>query len=513
MQLKRLIQFLFVTAILCTGLAAKTKNIPKTNLTIVETKSGKLQGLINDNIFAYLGVPYAEATERFVPAKKVKPWSGVRKADSYGSMSPQGAILGMPVNGDETGKDNNCQNLNIWTPGIKDGKKRPVMVWLHGGGFAVGTANEPIFNGKNLSQSGDVVVVSVNHRLNIFGHLDLSAYGEKYKYSANIGIMDIVDSLKWIQENIQDFGGDPNNVTVFGESGGGAKVLALMTSPYAKGLFHKGIIESGATDTMGVTFTTKEASKTLTENVLKNLGVTPANLEKLQNISNSDLQKASSKALQETGGIYKIPAPFSGNYSMDWEPVVDGDYIPTNPVKEEGFADAGKNIPLLIGSNLNEWTIFVPSSAQKNITEKEVNAYSKAYPNKDKAGTKNIDTFIRIPMLKIMSHKADQGGAPVYSYVFTWEDPVRGSYHGAEIPFVFNNVDNNSTPETKELAKTISQAWVNFARTGTPSAENLPKWEAYDRNNGATMILDNNSELKYNHDKELIQLLVPNYKF
>ncbi len=124
-----------------------------------------------------------------------------------------------------------------------------------------------------------------------------------------------------------------------------------------------------------------------------------------------------------------------------------------------------------------------------------------------------MDTFIRLPMLKIMSHKVDQGGAPVYSYVFTWEDPARGSYHGAEIPFVFNNVDNNSTPETKELAKTISQAWVNFARTGTPSAESLPKWEAYDREKGATMILDNKSELRYNHDKELIQLLAPNYKF
>ncbi len=195
MQLKKFIQILFVTIILCTGLAAKTKDIHKSNLAIVETKSGKLQGLINDKIFTYLGVPYAEATERFVPAKKIKPWQGIRKADSYGSMSPQGAILGMPVNGDETGKDNNCQNLNIWTPGIKDGKKRPVMVWLHGGGFAVGTANEPVFNGKNLSQSGDVVVVSVNHRLNIYGHLDLSTYGEKYKYSANIGI--------WFMELLQ----------------------------------------------------------------------------------------------------------------------------------------------------------------------------------------------------------------------------------------------------------------------------------------------------------------------
>ncbi len=519
MQLKKIIQSVLVISALftglvsCTGITTKTKDVPQSNVAIVETKSGKLQGTINDNIFTYLGVPYAEAREHFVPAKEVKPWDGIRKADTYGAMSPQGAILGMPVNGDETGKDNNSQNLNIWTPGIADGKKRPVMVWLHGGGFSVGTANNAVTNGKNLSQSGDVVVVSVNHRLNIFGHLDLSAYGEKYKYSSNVGIMDIVAALKWIQNNIKEFGGDPNNVTVFGESGGGAKVLALMTSPYAKGLFHKGVIESGATETMGVTFSTKEQSKVLTENILKNLGITSDNIDKLQNISNRELQEASSKALKETANIYKIPAAFTSDYAMEWGPVIDGDYMPSNPVKENGFADAGKNIPLLIGSNLNEWTIWVPSSAQKNMTEAQRNAFSKAYPDKNKAKAENVDTFIRLPMLKIMSHKVDQGGAPVYSYVFTWEDSTRGSYHGAEIPFVFNNVDNNSTPETKELAKTISQAWVNFARTGTPSAESLPKWEAYDREKGATMILDNKSELRHNHDKELIQLLAPNYKY
>lgn len=179
-------------------------------------------------------------------------------ADAYGPMSPQGGISGLGEAASQDGTDNNSQNLNIWTPGIRDGEKRPVMVWLHGGGFSTGSANEQGYDGENLSRSGDVVVVSVNHRLNVFGYLDLSAYGEKYKDSANIGMRDIVDSLEWIQDNIENFGGDPDNVTVFGQSGGGAKVLALMSSPEAKGLFHKGIVQSGATETMGVVFNSQK---------------------------------------------------------------------------------------------------------------------------------------------------------------------------------------------------------------------------------------------------------------
>jgi len=427
-------------------------------------------------------------------------------------MSPQGSILGMPVNNNETGTDNNCQNLNIWTPGTGDGQKRPVMVWLHGGGFSMGTANTPMNDGKNLSQSGNVVVVSVNHRLNVFGHLDLSAYDEKYKYSGNVGITDIVAALKWIQDNIEAFGGDPGNVTVFGQSGGGAKVLSLMTSPYAKGLFQKGIVQSGATDTMGVTFSTKEASETLTKHILENLGITPDNIEELQNVSTSDLQAASMKALQDTANEYKIPAAFTDDYAMEWGPVIDGDYMPTNPVTENGFADAGRDIPLLIGSNLNEWTIFVPASAHTNMTEAERNAYAQAYPYKDKSGAENVDTFIRLPMLKIMSHKADQGGAPVYAYVFTWEDSRGGTSHGAEIPFVFDNVSGGDA-DTQNLAKTVSQAWINFARSGIPGADGLPGWEPYTREQGATMLLDLQSVLVYHHDAELMHLLEPDYVY
>lgn len=325
---------------------------------LVKTSAGLVQGSEKNGIYRFLGVPYAQAAQRFVPAEEVDPWEEVLVADHYGAMSPQGAISGMGAAGDQTGTDNNCQNLNIWTPGTGDGEKRPVMVWLHGGGFSTGSANDAVYDGENLSRDGDVVVVSVNHRLNAFGFLDLSAYGEKYQHSANVGILDIVDALEWIQENIESFGGDPDNVTVFGQSGGGAKVLALMTSPDAKGLFDKGIVQSGATETMGPIFNSQQASTRLTENILSLLGISAENIEDIQTVSVDELQQAAAQALAETGEELQLPAALGGGYSMDWQPVVDGDFLPTNPVVEGGFAGAGHDVPLLIGSNLNEWSGF-----------------------------------------------------------------------------------------------------------------------------------------------------------
>ena len=474
---------------------------------IVRTTAGLVQGTNENGIYRYLGIPYAQATERFVPAEEVTPWDGVFTADTYGAMSPQGSISGMGGSGDQSGTDNNCQNLNLWTPGVNDGQTRPVMVWLHGGGFSSGTANEAQFDGENLSREGDVVVVSVNHRLNAFGFLDLSAYGDKYQYSANVGILDIIDALEWVQENIAAFGGDPDNVTVFGQSGGGAKVLALMTSPYAEGLFDKGIVQSGATETMGVVFNSQEASTALTENILEILGITGENIEDIQTVPVDELQAAASQALRQTGEELQIPASLGGGYSMDWEPVVDGDFLPTNPVTEDSFAEAGRDIPLLIGSNLNEWSGFF-GSAPVEETEELAQTLQSAYPNEPGLTADQVDsTTIRLPLLTIMSHKADQGGAPVYAYVFTYGN----SYHGAEIPYVFNNVEG--TQEQEALAEQISTAWINFARNGVPSADGLPTWEPYTREGGATMILDTEPELVYHHDQALMELLAPEYEY
>ncbi|MDD4274844.1 MAG: carboxylesterase family protein [Desulfobacter postgatei] len=505
---------------------------------IVQTKYGALQGGKNDGIYTYFAVPYAKATQRFVPAEKIKPWNGVRNATTYGPISLQSSASGFPVPSGTM--DNNCQNLNIWTPGI-DGKKRAVMVWLHGGGFSSGSAQEsPAYNGENLSRKGDMVVVSVNHRLNIMGHLDLSAYGEKYKYSANVGIQDIVDSLKWIRENIERFGGDPKNVTLFGESGGGAKILALMTSPYAKGLFHKGIVQSGATESMGVNFTTLKASRRLGELALSNLGITRDNVDAIQTVSYEKLVEETQTAMVKTAGEFGLYGALSGQVAMDWEPVVDGDFLPTNPVTSDSFTAAGKDISLLIGTNLNEWasmnlimgpdrgkTFSEAQIEQRLLTtygekkDRVVDEFLKAYPSKSKLDALYFDTFIRLPTLKIMTHKADQKGAPVFAYVFSYESPL--AVHTAEIPYVFNNVKAPSPipinrerteaewNEAAQVADALSSAWISFARSGKPSAASLPAWKAYTRSDGATMVLDTENTLVYGHDRNLIKILAPEY--
>lgn len=469
---------------------------------VITITGGQIKGTQEQGIYQYLGIPYAQAEERFVPASEVSPWEGVRVMDSYGKISYQGTVVGMRgSNGDEN--DNNCQNLNIWTPGIGTESKRPVMVWLHGGGFSTGSANDSMYSGINLAKGQDVVVVGVNHRLNVFGHLDLSAYGEKYQYSSNVGIMDIQMALEWIRENIAAFGGDPDNVTVFGQSGGGAKVLSLMTSPYASGLFHKGIVQSGATEIMGVTFSSKKISERVGELTLENLGISPENVEEIQNVSLDELLDASDRAREKAGEEYGIFLSLSTDYGIEWGPVIDGDYMPTNPVTEQGFAEAGKDIPLLIGSNFTEWTHWMPVSSHKNLTQEQTDAFQEAYPDRKPSDAEFVDSFIRLPMLKIMSHKADQNGADVYAYVFNYGDDP---YHGAELPYVFGNAGN-------ELGNQISTAWANFARNGIPSADGLPEWEPYTRDGGATMILDEESVMSYHHDRELMKLLEPEYEY
>ena len=472
---------------------------------VVEVSGGKLKGSKKNDVYEFLGIPYAEATEFFKEATKVQ-WDGIYDATKYGNKSIQSAMFGGAATEPKDDENNNCQNLNIWTNGLDNGK-RAVMVWLHGGGFSSGSANDEMYNGTNLAKNQNVVVVGVNHRLGTFGHLNLSAYGDEYKYSANIGMDDIVKALEWINKNIDKFGGNPNNVTLFGESGGGAKVLAMMTTGKAKGLFNKGIVESGATETMGVKFAELAPSLAIGERVLEKLGINKDNIEEIQNKSIFEISKAASLAQQEIAEEYKIPVSIGNGYSYDWEPVVDKDFLPTDPVLENGFAKNGEGISLLIGSNLNEWSIAMEDLlAFKNMTDEEKEEYKKAYPNEDENTAMYIDTLIRKPMLKIMSHKYDQKNGDVYAYVFTKQVGDRGSYHTAEIPFVFDNIDVN-------LANIMSEAWANFAKTGVPSANGLDTWEKYDRESMATMIFDDISYLAHNHDKKLISLLEPDYKY
>ena len=404
--------------------------------SLVKVESGLMRGSLHDGIYQYLGVPYAEALERFVRATPVKPWKGIFNALSYGPISEQ-QIFGTsePLKGVATG--NNVQNLNIWTPSLNTKSKKPVMVWLHGGGFSSGSANEAQYHGENLSRIGDVVVVGVNHRLNALGHLDLSEFSDKYRNSANVGGLDLIDALTWIKNNIENFGGDPDNVTIFGESGGGAKVLELMSSPLAKGLFHKGIVQSGAVESMGVVFNSKESSKALGREILKELNIMPKDIEVLQSLPMELIWKASAAAQKKVAERYKIPASLGIDYVMDWEPVSGTDFLPTNPVVENGFASSGKDVPLLIGSNLTEWGTILPQARHDNVTEEQKKLFTEAYPDEDPELVSVVDTtVIRLPLLKIMLHKVRQKGAPVYAYVFTRQIGDDQVYHTAEIPFV-----------------------------------------------------------------------------
>lgn len=497
-------------------------------IAVAETENGKLQGFIRDGIFTYHGVQYATA-EPFMPPVKVSSWDGVKLALNYGPMSPQNIKPEndmFPVHyywplweGRNYPQDNSCQNLNIWTPGLDDAK-RPVMIWLHGGGFEAGSSlAEDVYRGENLARKGDVVVVSLNHRLNVLGFLDLSAYGEKYKYSGNLGMMDIVAALEWVKNNISHFGGDPNNVTLFGQSGGGAKILTLMSMPSAKGLFHKAIEQSGAVQMMGITLPDQKISRRVAELVLADLGIDPANVDSLKDIPFERLDMAGRKALAEV--------------KISWAPVKDGDYIPKDPVRG-GFSEWTKDIPLMAGSVLNEWiTIreFVPKMAaaqsdNKNFwddsetsaklrerfgdkTDKITAAFLKAYTWKKAVDSLYVDSWLRLGTIETLNTKAKQP-APVYAYIFTWETPIMGgyamAYHCSELPFVFNNIAlsekaTGGGEKAQALADKMSQAWIDFARTGSPG------WEAYTPENGATMIFDDVPVLVNHHDDELLKLL------
>ncbi len=496
------------------GGGAASVNLTADADTVLSVTGGQLTGGTDNGVFVYLGVPYATATERFVPAEEAS-WDGVFEATSYGAISPQQSFFG-----GSDGQDDNCLNLNIWTNGVLDGGKRPVMVWYHGGGMTSGSANEAQTNGRNLAAQEDVVVVTVNHRLGALAYLDLSAYGEKYAQSANVGVLDMVASLQWIHDNIETFGGDPENVTVFGQSGGGAKVLALMTTPYAEGLLHKAINQSGATDTLGPVFSSAEMSARVSELTLQRLNISESNIEEIQSVSFSELNNAGTAALQQVAEEFQIESPFGGSWSFEWMPTVDGDIIPTNPVLEEGFAESGRNIPLLIGSNLNEWNFSMGGANQDESAvlstlrrsygenaEAILDAFKRSYPNVNVGNAALLDMMLRAPLLKISAHKADQGGAPVYSYVMSYGAPQ--AVHGAEIPLIFDN----TSAENEAMASIMRSVWAQFARTGDHSVDGLPAWEAFTRENGAVMVLDRESNLSEQHDAALLALMKPGYEW
>ena len=525
----------FLTVLIFSMLAESQVIHSGENIAITNTESGKVRGYVRNNIFVYKGIPYAEA-DRFEAAHKPNPWEGIRDFLIWGPVAYLETPLANLNQESEFLYDHDfgypgedCLRLNIWTPGLNDGKKRPVMFWLHGGGFSAGSSQElPSYDGENLAKKGDVVVVTVNHRLNVLGFLDLSAYGEKYKYSANNSILDIRVALEWVKNNIANFGGDPENVTIFGQSGGGGKVNALMAMPSAKGLFHKAINESGAFQS---SILEKKQTQVVADQLLKILDINPANVDTLQKIPFQVLSDAARKALIQAGEKLSVEG-IATSRGLGWGPSVDGDLFPFQVSSEKAF-ELSKDIPLLIGTVKNEFVTSL-SVGLSNGTEAQVLEYirnqwkdksdaylaavKKAYPNDTKPSDLiDVDLRFRPGAITQANKKSSlKGGASVYMYLFGWQSPaLDGKYkawHCMELAFVFDNIDKcehmtGGGKDAYKLAEKISPAWINFAKKGNPNHKGLPDWEPYNESKGTTMYFDNVCKIIYHHDKELMDLI------
>ncbi len=428
---------------------------------------------------------------------------------------------------DTTPEGEDCLSLNVWTPGLGDGGKRPVMVWLHGGGFAYGSGNRAVTDGSNLARRGDVVVVSLNHRLNIFGHLHLADIGgSAWAHSGNAGVLDLVAGLSWVRANVGHFGGDPGNVTIFGELGGGGKVSVLLAMPAARGLFHRAIIQSGA----AIRVSTRERANALAAAVLTELGLGRGECERLQTLPAERLLAAMAPASRVVG---RTEWPLLDRY--DFGPVVDGNDLPQHPGEPAAPAIADE-IPLMIGGTREESAFFLAnddavwngtlgeddlrqrlSAVAGAETDDLLAAYDAAMPHASPAdrliaALTGSNFWLRSVLLA--ERYAARRRAPVYMYSLDWRSPShRGrlkAHHAMDLPFVFDNVDVPDTtagaPGARELAARVSATWIAFARNGRPDNPAIPSWPAYTSAQRATMILDTACRIAYDPDHEMRRL-------
>jgi para-nitrobenzyl esterase len=493
-----------------------------TQQVMVETNCGKVRGSAEGGINVFKGIPYAEPPEgelRFAAPVKLKPWTGVRDAFQFGNRAMQDenafamppAMLKLFGQRDLQPMSENCLVLNVWTPALNDGRKRPVMFWCHGGAFIAGSGDSPWYDGANLARKGDVVVVTINHRLGALGYLHLGEFagGEQFEASGNAGMLDIVAALEWVRDNIAAFGGDAGNVTIFGESGGGAKVSVLMAMPSAHGLFHKAIIQSGPAVEMA---SRDDASETARQ-LLAELGLDAAEVGELRKIPAAKIAQAQAAVLKRVSMM-----AFANRRRVGFNPVVDGKFLPGGPFEPAAPAISA-NVPLIIGTNKDEMTLFFgfapwldgmdEAAFRKRVQmfvgdsgDRIIERYRKARPNdsmRDLVIAIATDHAMRIPSLVIADRKAAQHAAPVFVYLFTWETPVLGgrlkSPHALEIPFVFDNVQapglTGDLPTRFALADKMSRAWLAFAKTGNPNCESIPEWPRYSSGQRPTMIFDN----------------------
>jgi para-nitrobenzyl esterase len=474
---------------------------------IGQTQYGKIRGARDGDSFIFKGVPYARTPKRLAAPVAPMPWNDVLDANEYGPRAYQV--------GASTDMSESCQMLNLWTPALGSGK-RPVMVWLHGGGFMNGSANSALYEGADLNREGDVVVVTLNHRLGAFGYLHVPEAGADYASSGCAGMLDIVAALRWVRDNIGNFGGDRNNVTIFGESGGGGKVIALMAMPSAKGLFHRAIVESGA---LLRTAIAPEAGRKLTAEILAEMKLSPTQFRELLDAPAEQLLKAQTAVLTRAG----TPGNGGSTAQRPFSPTMGPD-LPEQPFDPQA-PKVSANVPLMIGTNKEESRLFFVSTPALYAldaadlrnrlqpllgtdTDVILDLYRKTRP-----GASATDLFFAISTAqmywytstRVAERKAEQRGASTYMYQFAYEGTQTAgsprvavkSGHSMEIQYVFAHPRANADPEIaareKALAKQMSQAWVAFARSGNPNHAGMPNWPAYTKAQRATMVFDTNS--------------------
>jgi para-nitrobenzyl esterase len=505
---------------------------------LVETTAGKVRGLQKNGTLAFLGVPYGSDTARcrFQPAKPPQPWGGVRDCFAFGLQAPQGRLNvdGMQIGADADPEftraisaifssgvtppqadSEDCLVLNVYTPEASARVQRPVMVWLHGGGFSMGSAGNPQYDGSALCRRGDVVVVTLNHRLSALGYLYLGACHDDFADSGNVGQLDIVLALQWVRDNITAFGGDNDNVTLFGESGGGAKVGALMAMPAAKGLFHKAIIQSGPSARM----VEKAEATLIAERALSTLSMKTSDVHKLSMMNLTTLIKVASAAQKPSNGIVKGALA----------PVVDGRSLASHPFDPRA-SELTRDVPLLIGTNKDEWTLMTaiePHFGTMSVDQAR-SRFVRAMGERGSAAfdfyrtltpddqptywVTNMltDLMMRAETIEMAERKSEQNAAPVFMYRLDWKSPVLGgalrSPHSLDVPLVFENLDETPQllgggPEPRILAATMAQAWVNFARGGDPSQPKLA-WPRYEKDKRLTMSFDTESRVLSDPDSK-----------
>jgi para-nitrobenzyl esterase len=478
---------------------------------VVDTAGGKVRGVVSNGVNVYRGIPYGASTSganRFMPPRKAEPWTGVRDAFQNGHSSPQVApapgAIGWGLRG-SAAQGEDCLVLNVFStsgPGDTVGRKRPVMMWIHGGGYTYGSGSSLGYDGANLSRAGDVVVVCINHRLAVAGHLYLGAAGADFADSANVGMLDVVASLQWVRDNIAQFGGDPGNVTIFGQSGGGGKVSTLLAMPAAKGLFHKAIVESGSTLKQ---MTRDEAQKT-TDQVADRLGLRATQVAELQQVPLAKLLAA-----MGTGTRFG--------------PVVDGHSLPRDPFDPDA-PEVSADVPMIIGTTETEGSYFAPpelltldeAAVRARLRERLAGDGDRIYDlfKKSRPKATPSELYFTISAFPSNAHiqaerKAAQRRAPAFLYQIRWRTPVEGgrrlSPHCIEIPFAMQNHWHlpemvGTGPELQPLADRVSGAWVAFARTGNPSHPGIPKWPAYAAGERPTMHINNEWTLTNDPDRD-----------